>query len=1555
MAKDIQALNDLAQATRQTYAETERLTKSLNLEAKAALEAFNLLEQLAKSGYSNAESFDELNQTLGITQKQFEQLNKVQEEANSKQQQFVDTHKKAGEDQKKDDNFLTLLFKGAQQVSSAYHGIELAFSLVQRAGAEAYESLIQQNIVLQEQLLSTQASLASMNRVFADGLEIKDPAEKIKGLTAPVGEAIAELRKGSFDLVGVTSSELIPTFQQVAQNANQIGASLSDSAKLALGFGAAAQTLRLPLFQASNEAQGILQGTINTYNVLARSLNINNAMVSRWKGQGIAVEELNKRLETFRAGNALGAETVGGLTANIREYLQEFGRVAGAPLLEPFVKLLQAEFAFIKDHKDEIQTVINNTVNYFFGIAQKVAEAIEGLMPTITTLAKAAMELFDAFSSGASAAGDILVQTFVNLVKISTPFLESLAHIVDLLAQIVDTPIGKFAIEFGLLFGIATTLVAPVGFLIGAVTALPGLFTLAAGSISAMTGGTAGVIALGGAVTALGVTLAVLTGAFIGAAAAAAIYFKKEQIKDVNEAQEAFAQQLEDMGGAALTTAQKLKALNDQEDKNGKLTEEQAKQKRFFVGAAKAEIQGYEDKIKALKELNAQTPEQENTNKAQIADAERMIELLKKESGGIKLLANDLPDLGNEYEQLALKAEQAQKQIENKGGGVDAIYQDALKTAIATAQKQTELGFINKSTAIATIQRIRDDNKNLVEVQEQAEQAIQKIRLEFGEEIQKQSDDNVKRTELRLNQEVISDAESQRLIAKERDRYFNIEIKRNNELVNWSLKHKEEITQQAITNTEKEIAETEKRRDLAEKNRELKGTRLANEEIKRLTEKRKIEEQTLEYEGKLIIDAKNKREKDLEEKAASDKKELDRVRKLRIQASEDNIKILTDENEARQITEQEFYRKDLALEESLYKEKTRQIAERRKKLSPSDIEGQRALDLEQAEANKRLYDSQKKGEEARLKAIQAGAEAQLKILQLRNSEGLVNEQEYSKATLDLTQKRLDAELAMIKYQESKLPKGDERLAELQGQEADIAKKRIDAQEKYQDDQLKIIDRAQQRATDIVLESEANRNVEIAKLETSLTIRKADGDVLRGEVHRKVIERELEAEQAKYKALNEMDYVDKSPENIAKVEQQLSQMRVSIANKTKELVEDEMQQRQRLYQQLVDHLNTEQQKRENIATGISQGLEKERTIIESQNKSLDYQKSLLEAKKNLISSVAGYYETELGILKETNGLGTEQKQLAETTAGIRLKAAMRQAEVEKQILELNIQQRDAALEQEKIGLQVQKAQGDAAVVGAAADEQKVNSDPLATQGQKDAAALKTKAALLSRSALDLKDDELAAKDYLNKKQAEAERGNLDRTSEENIDKARLDYIKNEVNSQDRANDLYSLRQETLKKFGIPAYLDKRDSDRIVENINLGSQEETPNLGNKEDIGKKLEVIQQQLYTRLLLGTFGTQSSGTNTNPTNAGLGVFSPIQQPKTPILDTPNIQINKKETSQNISAKKQALSNGIMININNSFLEKNPENEKLAEKSAQMNGEIIRKEIRDILILVEQS
>jgi hypothetical protein len=281
------------------------------------------------------------------------------------------------------------------ELASKYFLVTQALQAVMGVGKAVYGSLIQQNVELQQQLLGTQSSLAATNKVIAGGVEITDPTKAIQALEGPVNAAVERIRKGSLELVGVTSAELIPIFQNIAGQSGQIGASLEDSAELTLKFAAALGTLNIPLQQQRQEISSIIQGNITQDSILAKTLNISNAQVQSWKAQGTVVAELNKRLETFKAGNALAAQTIGGISSNIQELFQNITLEAGKPLTEEIAKDLGDFYKFLNDNKDEIQDFVTTGADALLYLIRNAKDAGSAIADNLGPVAEQLGPIFE--------------------------------------------------------------------------------------------------------------------------------------------------------------------------------------------------------------------------------------------------------------------------------------------------------------------------------------------------------------------------------------------------------------------------------------------------------------------------------------------------------------------------------------------------------------------------------------------------------------------------------------------------------------------------------------------------------------------------------------------------------------------------------------------------------------------------------------------------------------------------------------------------------------------------------------------------------------------------------------------------------------------------------------------------------------------------------------------------------------------------------------------------------------------------------------------------------
>lgn len=343
-------------------------------------------------------------------------------------------------------------------------------SLQQLTQNGPFKLLIGQTIELREQLLATQASLVGTSTIFNKftGQEIKDPTAAIKSLDLPILNQIEKLRVESLKLVGVTSKDLVPLYQQVASRITSIGGSLTDARNLSLDFAASLGTLNIPLAQSQQEISSILTGQIDQNSALARSLNITNEQVNLYKSQGRLVDELRKRLEAFRAGNELAAQSLGGITSNIQEIFDEIGRKAGQPLLDPLLKQVSAVYDFLTQNQQQLIAYFGQFSDYMLRIGGAITDSIKVVAISFQDLiVQAPIYLFKSLTNA--------VEAFNKAIQFAA---QALAPVVNTLSAMLSaaSALGGPLLGLFLTTKVLSTAVSTLGNMFGTIAQLiPGL------------------------------------------------------------------------------------------------------------------------------------------------------------------------------------------------------------------------------------------------------------------------------------------------------------------------------------------------------------------------------------------------------------------------------------------------------------------------------------------------------------------------------------------------------------------------------------------------------------------------------------------------------------------------------------------------------------------------------------------------------------------------------------------------------------------------------------------------------------------------------------------------------------------------------------------------------------------------------------------------------------------------------------------------------------------------------------------------------------------------
>lgn len=332
-----------------------------------------------------------------------------------------------------------------------------------------FKLLIGQNEELNQQLLSSRATIASTMEVISIGGEqmASTPLTAIAELERPVKAAIARIRRDSLELVGVTSSQLVELFQIVTQFVGK----LDDASKLVTYFAGSLGAIGLPLYQARQEISSILSGTIDMNSVLAKTIGITNEMVLRWKTQGVLVTELTKRMESFKQANAIASNSISGIGSNISEVIENIGLIAGEELAKPIVARLRSIYNYLTEETvdasnnivrvvrtditqgvEEISTKIVNSLSKLFDSVFGFFTQFEGTFGSVLGyLGKSVTGFIDAVSSAITTTKQVL-SPFIEFIQTLITYIRPLGGIfvkVGLTTLFIRKGIDVLAFSFG--------------------------------------------------------------------------------------------------------------------------------------------------------------------------------------------------------------------------------------------------------------------------------------------------------------------------------------------------------------------------------------------------------------------------------------------------------------------------------------------------------------------------------------------------------------------------------------------------------------------------------------------------------------------------------------------------------------------------------------------------------------------------------------------------------------------------------------------------------------------------------------------------------------------------------------------------------------------------------------------------------------------------------------------------------------------------------------------------------------------------------------------------
>ncbi|MGL5059104.1 MAG: tape measure protein [Microcoleus sp.] len=267
--------------------------------------------------------------------------------------------------------------------------------------------------------------------------------------------------------------------------------------------------------------------------------------------------------------------------------------------------------------------------------------------------------------------------------------------------------------------------------------------------------------------------------------------------------------------------------------------------------------------------------------------------------------------------------------------------------------------------------------------------------------------------------------------------------------------------------------------------------------------------------------------------------------------------------------------------------------------------------------------------------------------------------------------------------------------------------------------LKDVQREQESLAAVVSEVEANALTEIQRLQNRNAYKQKQVDMERLELTKFRLQQELQAQKSYIAELQKLpDPTD--PEKRREAENTLRDAKLKTAQITQQLAEQEYQQQEKIREIAIAAIDERIKGQENLTKEAEEFAGVATRALENQNK-------LLEAQKSLKQSLASYDDAAYKILIDTEKDEEEKARLQEQAAEARLRGLKETQAIERDILELQI-------EQERVANRVASIKAAAALERAKAEEEKVALNPEATEGDKRAASLTTKAAGLELDAL-----------------------------------------------------------------------------------------------------------------------------------------------------------------------------------------------------------------------------
>ncbi len=1165
-------ITQLANAMGTSYDAAKKFAEGLKLTPEQAIHAIATLKELNSVNASGEVKFATLTAQMGITAKQFQSLDAIALKATQTNHQWSDT--------------LTVVAFKFNQIHQAIQGLTASLK-------PAYDLLIGSNEQLNQGILSSAATLGSATEISKGGQAIKDPTAQIKALQGPIREALKDVEKATLDLVGVTSQQTSEIFSTILTNAGQLDGQLKSlgdrsekfadplkaAAALAPGLVATLGTLGLPLQQANQEIRSLLQGEIDQNAQVAKRLGITRAQVELWKSQGTLVDNLIEKFKPFVAANALAAQSIGGITSNIRDTIEILGRTSGKPLLDALIPALDSIYKYLQQNQEALSVFFQTLIKEGLEIGTAVGTAL-------APLGKSLLEVAENSGPIALAAIEGIKVVILGLTPILTVLTGLLGQVLTAVAQIASSDLGKLGIEAAVITlaisNLATVLAGLAA--VAAPAALTALTLTADAAISvaaALGAATAGATTLGEALVAVGAIAVTTTAIFTALAAAAtavAIAQRKAAIiEDVQGALDTYLRVTTSLSDEVERYSGKLKQLQEIEKNGGTLTAQQIEQKKVYQDLLNQTNKQIDAQIAELKSVNTDGNEaQANQVKGQIAFLERSKKRAEELTAAIQIQGKVIVELGDDAEQLNKKAKGIFDQL-NRGRGDDAAFKAAAKEAVDITKQQLQLGTLTEAAGQKQLEQIRNDKKIEVSVRAAARTELINLRKSQGEAELAAISASQAQIEARQKAGYLGEADAQRELTK--------------------VKLQELDKRIAINRAEQKDAFGSAKAKLVAEERKLQTERISTQ----FEAERKANELTLKAydERRVMIDSNNKRG-------------------LISQQAYNATKL---SNDLRQ--------QDEALkQQNIYLNR----------LVKSDTAGRQVVLSKIAEINAKKEELILANIETEKKRVLTDFDEKLTELDKFNAKKLISEGDYFRTKTANQVARADKEIEILTKQSARLGKADKDGREaIQSQISKLQIQKIKILEEGYANELILVKDREAKLLDFVKQSQQQRAIDLQKLINNRSIRQEDADKERN--RQTVANQQAELQQAQdfEAALTKTARATRSPEAERAYQQQVREARAKTLAATIAIVqtegvelerlrtlalkgiEDQVASRTRAADLQLSQIAKIRAERERSTKDLEANSARELAAIEIASKALERQNGLINAKNNLQKS------------------------------------------------------------------------------------------------------------------------------------------------------------------------------------------------------------------------------------------------------------------------------------------------------------------------------------------------